>query len=102
VPIRPRFAMPLAVRRAAAVAILVISGMTVRQMMRHDPGTAAGSWLPVAAESLDATQQTAVLAAVDSTRLETATLPASSVSVEDLTEQELQTLLETLNTEEAL
>ena len=99
VPIRPRARMPLAMRRAAAVALLVIGGMTVRQVVQRP--RAIEAWLPVA-ESLNVAQQNAVLAAVDSTRLETAILPAASVTVEDLDEQELQTLLETMDTEGAL
>lgn len=102
VPIRPRFAMPRAMRRAAAVAVLVIGGMTVRQVMTHRATETAGPWLSSAAESLDAAQQNAVLAAVDSTRFEAAILPAPSVTVEDLSVQELETLLETLDREGAL
>jgi hypothetical protein len=101
---RPRPWNLTALRVAAAVAVLVIGGAVAQRLLVGPRGSGMAMGLPVVTsaeglvvDSTDATQETALLAAVDDARAAAhGALPATTVLVEDLTEQELQTLLSTM------
>ena len=103
VPIRPRLWMPTATRIAAALAVLVIGGSVVKQMIERPRRSSAPVCLAGLPESLNAAQAGALVSALDTARLGAdAALPAAGVTVDDLNEQELQALLATMEQEKTL
>lgn len=94
----PEVAAPVLTRRvlriAAALAVLVVSGVLVRTVMDSPPVVVA---LPVEVpESLSAGQAEEMLDALAAVRSDTSAVVASVVSVEDLNEAELRALLQTM------
>ena len=93
----PPAAAPLRryVWRAAAAVALVLAGsvLVTKQGARG---------LPIALDSLDAADSTAVLAVVNEVAVADSALVSSVVSVDDLNEQELRALLQALENEETL
>ena len=81
-------------RAAAAVALVVAGSVLVTR-----PGARG---LPIALDSLDAADSTAVLAVVNEVAVADSALVSSVVSVDDLNEQELRALLQALENEETL
>lgn len=100
--LRPRRVTMGGLRIAAAVAILVIGGAVTQRLVFQDRGAHALPVLPPPQAGtnpiLDASTQAAMLDAVDEARSarDSVASPPSSITVDDLNEQELQTLLNSM------
>ena len=101
--LRPRRVTMGGLRIAAAVAVLVIGGAITQQLAFRDHGKHALGVLPPPAPGtspiLDASTQAAMLHAVDEARAssDSVAAPSTSVTVDDLNEQELQALLNSMD-----
>ena len=99
-----------AVRIAAAAILLLVGGVIGQRLIIRPPSSGvsdfAGLPVVVSADSMDAGQATELLAAVEQVRAvpagvtDSATSTASTVSVDDLNETELRTLLRIMESSE--
>jgi len=91
---------PAALRFAAAVVVLAAAGLVVSRIPSRGPGSAGGLAVGISAmDSLSSRQLEAVLeAAAEVSPVADSVLPASSAaSLDDLSEQQLETLLASLS-----
>lgn len=99
----PEIAAPRPMRRvlriAAALAVLILSGVLVRTLTEEDSPRIVAA-LPVEVpESLSAGQADAMLEAVAAVRSDTWDVVGTVVSVEDLNEAELRALLQAMQSD---
>jgi hypothetical protein len=88
---------PALLRFAAAVVVLVTAGVLVSRIPSRAPAARLSVGIS-AMDSLSSSQLEAVLkAATELSPVADTTLPASTASLEDLSEQQLETLLASLN-----
>lgn len=101
--LRPRRVTLGGLRIAAAVAILVIGGVVTQRLVLRDHDTHVLGVLPPPAPGtnpiLDASTQAAMLDAVEESRTpsDSVVAPSAGITVEDLNEQELQALLNSMD-----
>lgn len=99
-PARPWYGAPRVLALAAALAVLAATaGVVAVRTPGGAPAVAAGLPVDLGTDSLDLGADSVVLAAVEQARtLNDSSVAASIVAVDDLSEQELTALLETIET----